>query len=83
MNWLWVSLEVALAAPLEKLAEHGGEGARDSGMLESAMARPQKLVADGNPDAADLAASSPLASRATTPLPTATSAPPRSSVKPF
>ena len=84
MNWLWVSLEVALAAHLEQLAEHGGgEGVRDSGMLESAMARPQKLVADGNPDAADLAASSPLASRATTPLPTATSAPPRSSVKPF
>ncbi len=58
MNWLWVSLEVALAAHLEQLTEHGGgEGVRDSGMLESAMARPQNLVAYGDPDAAELAAS--------------------------
>lgn len=58
MKWIWVSLEVALAAHLEQLAEHGGgEGVRDYGMLESAMARPQNLVAYGNPDAAILAAS--------------------------
>ncbi len=58
MNWIWVSLEVALAAHHEQLAEHGGgEGVRDSGMLESAMARPQNLVAYGTPDAAELAAS--------------------------
>lgn len=58
MNWIWVSLEVALAAHHEQLAEHGGgEGMRDSGMLESAMARPQNLVAYGTPDAAELAAS--------------------------
>ncbi|WP_428632569.1 type II toxin-antitoxin system death-on-curing family toxin [Sphingopyxis sp.] len=58
MSWIWVSLEVALAAHLEQLAEHGGgEGLRDSGMLESAMARPQNLVAYGDPDAAELAAS--------------------------
>lgn len=58
MNWIWVSLEVALAAHYEQLAEHGGgEGVRDSGMLESAMARPQNLVAYGTPDAAELAAS--------------------------
>lgn len=58
MNWIWVSLEVALAAHLEQLADHGGgEGVRDMGMLESAMARPQNVVAYGNPDAADLAAS--------------------------
>ena len=58
MSWIWVSLEVALAAHLEQLTEHGGgEGVRDMGMLESAMARPQKLVAYGNPDAAELAAS--------------------------
>ena len=58
MSWIWVSLEVALAAHLEQLAEHGGgEGVRDAGMLESAMARPQNLVAYGNPGAAELAAS--------------------------
>lgn len=58
MSWIWVSPEVALAAHLEQLTEHGGgEGVRDPGMLESAMARPQNLVAYGNPDAAELAAS--------------------------
>lgn len=58
MNWLWVSLEVALAAHLEQLAEHGGgEGVREPGLLESAMARPQNLVAYGDPDAAEVAAS--------------------------
>lgn len=57
MNWIWVSLEVALAAHLEQIAEHGGgEGVRDPGMLESAMVRPQNLVAYGDPDAAELAA---------------------------
>lgn len=56
-EWIWVDLAVALAAHDEQLAEHGGaRGVRDSGMLESAMARPQKLVAYGDPDAADLAA---------------------------
>ena len=58
MNWIWVSLEVALAAHHEQLAEHGGgEGVRDPGMLQSAMARPQNLVACGDPDVAELAAS--------------------------
>ena len=58
IKWIWVSLEVALAAHLEQLTEHGGgEGVRDAGMLESAMARPQNLVAYGHPDAAELAAS--------------------------
>ena len=57
MNWNWVSLEVALAAHHEQIADHGGgEGVRDSGMLESAMARPQNLVAYGYPDGAELAA---------------------------
>jgi death on curing protein len=57
MNWIWVSLEVALAAHHEQLAEHGGGvGLREAAMLESAMARPQNRAAYGNPDAADLAA---------------------------
>ncbi len=46
-----------MAAHAEQLAEHGGgEGVRDAGMLESAMARPRNLVASGAPDLADLAA---------------------------
>jgi death-on-curing protein len=56
-NWLWVALDVAVSAHAEQLAEHGGgEGTRDVGALESAMARPRNLVLYGNPDAADLAA---------------------------
>jgi death-on-curing protein len=56
-DWLWVTLDVAQAAHLEQLAEHGGgEGVRDARLLESAMARPQNLVAYGEPDIADLAA---------------------------
>ncbi len=56
-DWLWVTLEVAQAAHLEQLAEHGGgEGVRDARLLESAMARPQNLSAYGDPDVAQLAA---------------------------
>jgi death-on-curing protein len=56
-KWIWVTVEVALAAHAEQLAEHGGgEGVRDPGALESAMARPRNLTAYGSPDAADLAA---------------------------
>ena len=57
LDWIWVAIEVAQAAHLEQLAEHGGgEGVRDARLLESAMARPQNLVAYGEPDAAELAA---------------------------
>jgi len=57
MNWIWVSLEVALAAHHEQLAEHGGgTGVRDANLLESAMARPQNLAAYAEPDVAALAA---------------------------
>lgn len=57
-DWIWVDLAVALAAHDEQLAEHGGaRGVRDRNMLESAMARPLNLVAYGDPDAAELAAS--------------------------
>jgi len=48
---------VAEAAHLEQIAEHGGgEGVRDVGLLESAMARPRNLADYGEPDAAALAA---------------------------
>jgi death-on-curing protein len=55
-SWIWVAISVAEAAHAEQLAEHGGgEGVRDAGLLASAMARPQNLVAYGDPDAAALA----------------------------
>jgi death on curing protein len=56
-QWIWVALEVAIAAHAEQLAEHGGgDGVRDHGLLESAMARPQNLAQYGEPDLAELAA---------------------------
>jgi death on curing protein len=56
-QWIWVALAVAEAAHAEQLAEHGGgEGVRDAGLLESAMARPQNLATYGEPDVAALAA---------------------------
>ena len=57
-QWTWVTLEVAIAAHSEQLAEHGGGGGvRDLGLLESGMARPQNLAQYGDPDIAELAAS--------------------------
>lgn len=57
-DWIWVAIDVAMAAHREQLAEHGGgDGVRDQTLLESAMARPQNLAAYGEPDAAALAAS--------------------------
>lgn len=56
-EWIWIAVEVAVAAHAEQLAEHGGgEGVRDLALLESAMARPQNLASYGKPDAAELAA---------------------------
>ena len=46
-----------LALHEEQLSEHGGAvGLRDLGLLQSALARPQHLVAYGQPDVAALAA---------------------------
>ena len=54
---LWVALDVAVSAHAEQLAEHGGgEGVRDAGALESAMARPVNLSHYGDPGVAELAA---------------------------
>jgi death on curing protein len=56
-GWIWIDPDILLAAHDEQLAEHGGaSGIRDSGLFESAMARPQNLAAYGQPDAAALAA---------------------------
>ncbi len=57
-EWLWVQEDVACAIHLEQLREHGGgEGVRDLGLLQSALARPENLAAYGDPDVAALAAS--------------------------
>lgn len=57
-QWRWVSSNVVLAIHDEQIAEHGGmPGLRDVSLLLSAPARPQNLVAYGDPDIADLAAS--------------------------
>jgi death-on-curing protein len=58
MRWTWVADTVLLAIHEAQLAEHGGiPGIRDEGLLSSALARPQNLLAYGeSPDAAALAA---------------------------
>ena len=56
---IWVREEVAIAIHRRQLAEHGGrDGIRDPGLLSSAMARPQNLLAYSKepPDLAALAA---------------------------
>ena len=56
-DWIWIATDVAVAAHREQLAAHGGgDGVRDAGLLDSAMARAQNLSAYGEPDAAALAA---------------------------
>jgi len=55
--WYWVAENAIYAIHDEQIAEHGGPaGVRDKALLLSALARPQNLVAYGNPDIADLAA---------------------------
>lgn len=55
--WRWVSPQVVFAIHDRQLAEHGGgEGVRDRGVIDSALARPQNAAAYGGPDAAALAA---------------------------
>ena len=58
MSWRWISKPALLLLHAESLAEHGGSpGLRDEGLLDSALARPQNLLAYGEPDVAALAAS--------------------------
>lgn len=57
MEYKRVLTSVVYAIHQRQLAEHGGDdGVRDEGLLESALARPQNLLAYGEPDIADLAA---------------------------
>ena len=53
----WVGVETALAIHEEQIGEHGGgEGVRDRGLLESAMARPRNAWGYGVTDLCALAA---------------------------
>ena len=57
MTWRWIDRRVLLLLHDESLAMHGGaSGIREEGLLDSALARPQNIVAYGEPDLADLAA---------------------------
>ena len=54
----WVTRSVVFAIHEEQIAEHGGtQGIRDTGLLKSALARPQNLAAYGQADIVALAAS--------------------------
>jgi death-on-curing protein len=57
-RWIWLEFEVVLALHEEHLAGHGGHaGARDEGLLASALDRPRNEAAyDPDIDAAGLAA---------------------------
>jgi len=62
MRWRWVSKQALVLLHGESLATHGGrEGMRDEGLLESALMRPQNVVAyaglESTLDVATLAAS--------------------------
>ncbi|MDE0037000.1 MAG: type II toxin-antitoxin system death-on-curing family toxin [Gammaproteobacteria bacterium] len=53
----WLSQAAVLAMHERLLAEHGGAaGIRDSGLLDSALARPKQLHAYSEPDTCDMAA---------------------------
>ena len=57
---IWPDKALVMAVHDRQLAEHGGStGLRDESLLESALVRPQQLMAYGDPepDIADLAAS--------------------------
>ena len=56
-NWIWVSPDVVMAVHNDQIARHGGgEGLRDAGGLDSALAYPQNLAAYENLGMAELAA---------------------------
>jgi len=57
VTWRWVAATVVYAIHDRQLAEHGGgDGIRDRGIIESALARPQNLLSYAKPDGAALAA---------------------------
>jgi death-on-curing protein len=55
---VWVLREVVLMLHDQSLSQFGGsEGIRDEGLLDSALGKPQNLLAYGEPTVFDLAAS--------------------------
>ena len=53
----WLTAAAIYGIHEELIAEHGGSsGVRDQGLLESALARPQNLLAYGDPSLAEMAA---------------------------
>ena len=53
----WLSEEVVLALHARSLRDHGGgEGLRDHGLLDGALAKPKQLVVYGDPSVFELAA---------------------------
>ncbi len=57
MELRWISREVCLAVHDMLLSQYGGcAGLRDSGLLDSALARPLQMQAYGSPTTAELAA---------------------------
>ena len=58
MTWRRIDKGALVLLHDESLAEHGGRaGSRDEGLLDSALNKPLNLLAYGEPDFADLAAS--------------------------
>ena len=62
MSWRWITKQALVLLHDESLATHGGsQGMRDEGLLDSALMRPQNILAyadaDKLPDVAVLAAS--------------------------
>lgn len=56
-QWPWIELATVLAIHEEQLLQHGGgQGVRDQGLLESALARPKQFAAYEQPDVFALAA---------------------------
>ena len=59
---VWLSRDIVLATHDEQVARHGGRATlRDPSLLESALAQPPNLAANGTPDTAELAATYALA----------------------
>ena len=57
MTWQWLREDVVIAMQSEQIAEHGGmPGIRDTGLLSSALARPQNQASYGDSSVFDLAA---------------------------
>jgi death-on-curing protein len=55
-DWLWIESDDAVRFHDQQIAIHGGaSGLRDAGLLESAVARPQKNAQYGVDDLAELA----------------------------